>query len=293
MRGGGTAEDQIGIRELIELYSDACIQRDVDTIADLWVEDGEWGVVDMPELVGRGKAAILEKWKVGQSFFPQAIVLCLPGMIRVTGATATCRTYTMEVVTSPEGRVRRAIGTYDDAFRKEGGRWYFSKRIGEVQERRISQMCGDTFRIHPGDQALPGFLFREDQRVIDIAAIGAEEMRRLGRRWLGVAASLPLHRHARIKPERVRILDVHSGRVMHRDVDDLAAPARLSLDQRQHHADARETGRAMRRLRPAGIDRGDRMIVIATAVQRPAQRHRDQFGRFVVRPWPGQAERRD
>jgi ketosteroid isomerase-like protein len=129
MRSGGTAEDQLGIRELIELYSDACIQRDVSVIADLWVEDGYWGVLDMPELVGRGKAEILERWKRGQAFFPKAIVLSFPGRISINGDNATCRTYTGEVVTAPDGKVRKALGLYDDAFRKVDGRWYFSQRI--------------------------------------------------------------------------------------------------------------------------------------------------------------------
>lgn len=129
MRGGGTVEDQMAIRELIELYSDGCCQRCVETIADLWVDDGEWGVLDMPELAAQGKAAILEKWELGQSMFPKAIVLCLPGKIVVDGNTATSRTYTVELVVSIEGKERRAIGIYDDGFRKEGERWYFSKRV--------------------------------------------------------------------------------------------------------------------------------------------------------------------
>ncbi|HLY56157.1 MAG TPA: nuclear transport factor 2 family protein [Stellaceae bacterium] len=129
MLGGGTIEDQLGIRELIERYSDACCVRDAEAIGALWAEDGRWGVSDMPELESHGKAAILERWTQGQALFPFVFLLCIPGRIDIDGDTATARTYTTEILTAANGTGRKAAGRYDDRFTKASGRWLFAQRV--------------------------------------------------------------------------------------------------------------------------------------------------------------------
>lgn len=126
---GGTVEDQLAIRELIERYADACCERDPDTIESLWAEDGKWGATDMPELFSEGRDAIVEKFRLGQSYFPFCFLLCFPGRIEIDGDRATCRTYTSEILTAANGTGRKAVGRYDDRFTKESGRWLFSERI--------------------------------------------------------------------------------------------------------------------------------------------------------------------
>lgn len=126
---GGTVEDQLAIRELIERYADACCERDPDTIESLWAEDGKWGAVDMPELSSSGRAEIMEKFRLGQSYFPFSFLLCIPGRIDIDGDSATARTYTSEIVTAANGTGRKAVGRYDDRFTRVGGRWLFAERI--------------------------------------------------------------------------------------------------------------------------------------------------------------------
>ncbi len=145
--------------------------------------------------------------------------------------------------------------------------------------------------VHPGDQAAPSLGLCQDQGEIDVAAVGALEQGWLGRRGLGVAAGLPMHVDPGVEPEGIGQLDIDRAGLVHGDVEQIALAGLLPLQQGQHDADLREAGDSVIGLIAAGADRRDRVVVIATADQRAADRQTDQVRRLVVRPRTGQAER--
>ncbi|ATE63190.1 nuclear transport factor 2 family protein [Rhizorhabdus dicambivorans] len=147
-RGGGTIADQIAIRELIERYADACCTRDADMLASLWAEDGRWGVEGMPDLDGVDRDAVMAGWKRGMGQLSFAFVSFMPGRIDIdaTGTSAEGRTYSYEIITSPNGTGRTAVGLYRDRFARIGGRWLFTERLWSMLHAQ-----GDY--IHAGETA--------------------------------------------------------------------------------------------------------------------------------------------
>lgn len=122
--------DQLEIRSLIENYSDACCQRDSTALMKLWADDCRWSVPDMPGLESvEGKEAIRATWEGAQDLFPFAFLICVPGDIAIDGEAATARVYTTEVLKDREGKVRQAVGRYDDKFARRNGKWLFTERV--------------------------------------------------------------------------------------------------------------------------------------------------------------------
>lgn len=126
----GPIEDRLEIRELIEHYGDAVMQRDGDSWSEVWAEQAEWS---LPEFKGleyfSGKANIVAGWKASMGDYPGMTYIATPGAINVSGNKATARTYTSEIFPGPDGRPLRVRGQYDDELAKIDGRWKFTKRV--------------------------------------------------------------------------------------------------------------------------------------------------------------------
>lgn len=126
----GPFEDRLAIRELIEHYADAVMQRDADAWSEVWAEDAQWS---LPEFEGlemfRGRDDIVRGWIGSMGDYPGLVYIATPGAINVEGDRATARTYTSEVFPGAEGAVLRVRGQYDDELRKRDGRWYFTSRV--------------------------------------------------------------------------------------------------------------------------------------------------------------------
>ena len=126
----GPLEDRLEIRELIEHYGDAVMQRDADSWSEVWAEEAEWS---LPEFKGleyfAGKANIVAGWKASMGDYPGMTYIATPGAINVSGKRATARTYTSEIFPGPDGRTLRVRGQYDDELAKIDGQWKFTKRV--------------------------------------------------------------------------------------------------------------------------------------------------------------------
>ncbi|MFV8816134.1 nuclear transport factor 2 family protein [Haliea sp. E17] len=126
----GPFEDRFAIRELMEHYADAVMQRDAASWSEVWAEDATWS---LPEFEGlewfEGKHAIVEGWKASMGDYPGLIYIATPGAINVDGDEATARTYTSEIFPGPDGGTLRVRGQYNDKLRKYHGRWLFTSRL--------------------------------------------------------------------------------------------------------------------------------------------------------------------
>ncbi len=126
----GPMEDRQAIRELMEHYADAVMQRNPEAWAQVWAEDAFWS---LPEFEGleefRGRDNIVQGWIGAMGDYPDMVYLATPGAIEVDGDSAVARAYTIEVFPGPDGGVLRVHGQYDDKLEKRDGRWWFTSRI--------------------------------------------------------------------------------------------------------------------------------------------------------------------
>ena len=80
-----------------------------------------------------GKKAIKATFDAAQALFPMVWMMHAPGNITIAGEAATARVYTTEVLEKSDGTIRRAVGRYDDRYRKISGRWLFVERVWHMQ----------------------------------------------------------------------------------------------------------------------------------------------------------------
>ena len=158
--------------------------------------------------------------------------------------------------------------------------------------RRGRRRC-PCVSIH-STSASPRLLVGDEQHEVHAAAVAAREQRRLGRAWAGrggrsAGARAPAGRTstgwpARRSPRRQSCMATSTS---------WPRPVALPLDQRQHQPHEGEAGRRLVALVAARPDRRDRVVVVAAAVQRAAERQADEVGAEPVGPRPVEAERRD
>lgn len=126
----GPFEDRLAIRELIEHYADAVMQRDPESWSEVWAEDAWWSLPEFPGLeMFRGRDNIVQGWRDAMGDYPGLIYIATPGAINVEADKATARTYTSEIFPGPDGVMLRVRGQYDDELCKLDGRWLFSSRL--------------------------------------------------------------------------------------------------------------------------------------------------------------------
>jgi len=129
----GSVEDRLAIRERIEAYADAVFRRDGDDWIACWAEDAEWSLMGMTL---SGKAVIRGAWEQAMAGFPLAAFFGQPGAIEVSGDRAAVRVYTQEVLTTPDGGLRRVVGRYDDTLTRVNGQWLFARRVYTILNDR-------------------------------------------------------------------------------------------------------------------------------------------------------------
>lgn len=128
----GSIEDRLGIRELIETYSDAITRRDRDLFAKCWSVNARWKLADQI-FVGRDR--IVEHWTAimksgfGEKGSNLRLHLSQPGAINATSSEGSGWTYTTELLVDDEHMTFHLNGLYSDLFIKEGGRWTFLERV--------------------------------------------------------------------------------------------------------------------------------------------------------------------
>lgn len=126
MSFSGPIEDQLAIRRLHDSYVDAVFRRDPNDWGANWATDGRWHLMGTTV---EGRDAIVGTWNGAMAGFVFVAFFCQSASIEINGNTATGRTFTHEVLETPDGEVRRPVGRYDDIFVKVGERWLYQERI--------------------------------------------------------------------------------------------------------------------------------------------------------------------
>ena len=124
-QNSGAVADRLAIRELIESYNAAVIEKDAAKWIANWVEDGVWN------LGGgniEGKDRILESWLTIMAPYEHASVFAQPVFIQTNGEEGTALWHTNERLKLYSGDEMLAVGRYQDRYVRINGVWKIKQR---------------------------------------------------------------------------------------------------------------------------------------------------------------------
>ena len=121
----GSVADRLAIRELIESYNAAVIEKDAEKWIANWAEDGVWN------LGGgniEGKDRILESWLTIMAPYEHASVFAQPVFIQVKADEGIAQWHTNERLKLYSGDEMLAVGRYKDRYIRANGVWKIKQR---------------------------------------------------------------------------------------------------------------------------------------------------------------------
>jgi len=121
----GPVADRLAIRELIESYNAAVIEKDAAKWIANWVDDGIWN------LGGgniEGKQRILESWLTIMAPYEYASVFAQPIFIQVADDKGMAQWHTNERLKLYSGDEMLAVGRYKDRYVRINGVWKIKQR---------------------------------------------------------------------------------------------------------------------------------------------------------------------
>lgn len=133
--------DRVEIEALRAEFSDAVMMSEPARIAALFTEDGVLRMPDVPveadgpEQIRRSAERLQEAWV----FFVQT---SHAGTVRLSGDTASGRTYLHELARLQDGRDGVNYGVYHDSYRRTPDGWRFAERVYEVRYFDASPLPG-------------------------------------------------------------------------------------------------------------------------------------------------------
>jgi uncharacterized protein (TIGR02246 family) len=124
-QNSGAVADRLAIRELIESYNAAVIEKDPAKWIANWAEDGVWnlGGGDI-----EGKDRILESWLTIMAPYEHASVFAQPVFIQANGEEGTALWHTNERLKLYSGDEMLAVGRYQDRYARINGAWKIKQR---------------------------------------------------------------------------------------------------------------------------------------------------------------------
>lgn len=136
------ADDLLEIQHLGQRYADGVMQRDAQIWGDTWATDGEWHLAPGMDPV-KGREELKTFWTGVMQGYPWVLHWVQPGMIEVSGDTATARFYVQENIKDAQDAGFRVAGVYNDELIRENGEWKFAVRRFNVLYRGPVDMTGD------------------------------------------------------------------------------------------------------------------------------------------------------
>lgn len=124
-RNTGPVADRLAIRELIESYNAAVIEKDADKWIANWADDGVWNLGGGNIY---GKESILESWLTIMAPYEHAAVFGQPIFIQVEGDQGVAHWHTNERLRLFSGTEMLAVGRYKDRYIRSGGVWLIKRR---------------------------------------------------------------------------------------------------------------------------------------------------------------------
>ena len=124
-QNSGAVADRLAIRELIESYNAAVIEKDPAKWIANWAEAGVWnlGGGDI-----EGKDRILESWLTIMAPYEHASVFAQPIFIQVEEEDGIAHWHTNERLKLYSGDEMLAVGRYKDRYVRTNGVWKIKQR---------------------------------------------------------------------------------------------------------------------------------------------------------------------
>lgn len=124
------------IRRLVARYGEAVAQKNAELARELFAEDAEVAIADMPVRVGRD--AIVGGFANTLSAFRWLHQTSDSGLIDVDGDAAKARYQVVEFNQRIDnGEVAMITGCYEDQYVRRGGTWHFHRRRFTLRSRVV------------------------------------------------------------------------------------------------------------------------------------------------------------
>ncbi len=144
-------KDELAIRNLAGLFSDAANRRDFQAFGKLWTDDGQWRVLDPFPFHAEGAANIAQKFEEMIGHFEMFAQMTHAGTVQIAGDTATGRWTVQEMVKGKDGTTfQNNVAMYDDRLQRVNGQWLFASRTYHYIYFDESKLPGRSFAL-PSD----------------------------------------------------------------------------------------------------------------------------------------------
>lgn len=138
----GRLADRIALRELVERYAQAVDQRDIDTVVNLFTEDGVLlshlmpGTEETP-LERRGHDQLRRSMELGLARYTSTTHVIATQVVDLAGddasGTTTCLAHHVYAGDESGERLLVMAICYRDRYRRQHGSWRFAERRLELQ----------------------------------------------------------------------------------------------------------------------------------------------------------------
>lgn len=137
-----TIADRVSIEALRGEFTDAALMRDYDRFATLFTDDAVVGIPGVTTLNGRAEIrAGIERLQGHWEFFIQNTH---PGIIELTGDTATGRAYMSELGRLRDGSSHVNYAIYHDRYQRTENGWRFAERTYEIRYVDTTPLAGSA-----------------------------------------------------------------------------------------------------------------------------------------------------
>jgi hypothetical protein len=132
---------EASIRSLISKYAQATVTRDAAAWGSTWADDGAWELMGQ---ITRGRDAVVAQWESTMSGLPFVFQLPGEGSIEIdaTGRSGRGCVPTVEFVKLGDGPGTLMLGTYEDVYVEQDGKWLFAERRMKIAYVGPSDLSG-------------------------------------------------------------------------------------------------------------------------------------------------------
>lgn len=127
--------EELEVRKVLEIYTDAVNRRDWETYESLWVKEGAvWDLRPPIDIKKEGIQDIMTEVKRAVGAMEVFFQMTHSIVIDVEGDTATARVALNEIGKIPgDEKLMNILAIYDDELVRENGKWLFKKRVYTVK----------------------------------------------------------------------------------------------------------------------------------------------------------------
>ncbi|WP_328884946.1 nuclear transport factor 2 family protein [Streptomyces sp. NBC_00316] len=137
--------DRVEIEALRAEFTDAAMMNDHVRLASLFVPEGSVRIPDAGVEVA-GRDSILALAQQREERFEVFVQTTHPGVVAVSGDTATGRAYLSELIRMSDGASHLNYAIYHDRYQRTPDGWRFTERVYEIRYVDTTPLAGGPVR---------------------------------------------------------------------------------------------------------------------------------------------------